>query len=60
MTISNRSGLIVCIHTQDNDALYQFTKANISYQKGLANIETFIRAMVQKTYDGWWMEMPEP
>jgi Lrp/AsnC family transcriptional regulator for asnA, asnC and gidA len=59
MTLTNRSGIIVCVHARDNDELYQFIKTNISHQKGLLNTETFIRSMVQKTYYGWLVEMPE-
>lgn len=58
MTMNNRSGIIVCIHSRDNDALYRFLRKNISHLDGLSNTETFIRAMVQKTYYGWLMEMP--
>lgn len=59
MTMNNRSGVIVCVHAQDNDSLYQFIKKNLAFQKGLINTETFVRAMVHKTYYGWWLEMPE-
>ena len=59
MTMNNRSGMIVCIHARDNDELYQFINKHIHHQKGLLKTETFIRAMVHKTYYGWWMEMPE-
>lgn len=59
MTMNNRSGIIVCIHSQDNEALYQFLRKNISHLDGLSNTETYIRATVQKTYYGWLMEMPE-
>lgn len=56
MTMSNRSGVIVCIHTRDNETLYEFLKKKIAHLKGLTNTETFIRAMVQKTYYGWLIE----
>ena len=56
MTMNNGSGVIVCIHTKDNEALYQFIKKNISHLKGLVNMETFIRATVHKTYYGWMIE----
>jgi DNA-binding Lrp family transcriptional regulator len=59
MTMSKRSGIIVCVHSKDTDALYQFIRKNISHLTGLSNTETFVRAMVQKTYYGWLMEMPE-
>jgi DNA-binding Lrp family transcriptional regulator len=59
MTMANRSGIIVCVHSRDNDALYRFIRKNISHLNGLSNTETFIRAMVQKTYYGWLMEMPD-
>ena len=56
MTMNNRSGVIVCIHTKDNEALYEFIKGKIANLNGLINTETFIRAIVQKTYYGWLME----
>lgn len=56
MTMNNRSGVIVCVHTKDNEALYEFIKGKIANLDGLINTETFIRAMVQKTYYGWLME----
>ncbi|MFH1490074.1 MAG: Lrp/AsnC family transcriptional regulator [Pseudomonadota bacterium] len=59
MTMSNRSGVIVCVHTKDNETLYEFLKKRISPLKGLLNTETFIRSMVQKTYYGWLMETDE-
>jgi hypothetical protein len=36
--------------------LYEFLKKKISPLKGLINTETFIRAVIQKTYYGWLME----
>jgi DNA-binding Lrp family transcriptional regulator len=59
MTMGNRSGVIVCIHTIDNETLYEFLKKKIAHLKGLSNTETFIRAMVQKTYYGWLIEPTE-
>jgi Lrp/AsnC family transcriptional regulator for asnA, asnC and gidA len=59
MTLSNRSGMIVCVHTKNTETLYEFLKKKISPLKGLINTETFIRAMVQKTYYGWLMETNE-
>lgn len=59
MTMANRSGIIVCVHSKNNDALYRFIRKNISHLNGLSNTETFIRAMVKKTYYGWLMEVPE-
>lgn len=59
MTMNNRSGIIVCIHSKDNEALYRFIRKNISHLDGLSNTETYIRATVRKTYYGWLMEMPE-
>jgi DNA-binding Lrp family transcriptional regulator len=53
MTTSNRSGVIVCIHAKENEALYQFIQKNVSHLKGLVKMETYIRAMVKKTYYGW-------
>ncbi|MBN1833682.1 MAG: Lrp/AsnC family transcriptional regulator [Deltaproteobacteria bacterium] len=56
LTLSNRSGMIVCVHTKDTEMLYEFLKKKISSINGLINTETFIRAVVQKTYYGWLME----
>ena len=59
MTLNNRSGVIVCVHTKDNKSLYEFLKARISTLKGVLNTETFIRSMVQKTYYGWLIDSDE-
>ena len=56
LTLSNRSGMIVCLHTKNTEMLYEFLKKKIYPLKGLINTETFIRAVVQKTYYGWLME----
>ena len=56
LTLSNRSGMIVCLHTKNTEMLYEFLKKKIYPLKGLTNTETFIRAVVQKTYYGWLME----
>lgn len=53
---NNRSGMIVCVHTKDHESLYEFVKKKIAHLSGLLNTETYIRAMVQKTYYGWLME----
>lgn len=57
MTMNNRSGVIVCVHTKDNEALYEFIKRKVAPLKGIINTETFIRAVVQKTYYGWLMDV---
>ncbi len=59
LTLNNRSGMIVCVHTKNTEILYEFLKKKISPIKGLINTETFIRAVVQKTYYGWLMETDE-
>ena len=59
LTLNNRSGMIVCVHTKNTETLYEFLKKKISPLKGLINTETFIRAVVQKTYYGWLMETDE-
>ncbi|MBW1802804.1 MAG: Lrp/AsnC family transcriptional regulator [Deltaproteobacteria bacterium] len=59
MTLNNRSGVIVCVHTKDNESLYEFLKARVSTLKGLLNTETFIRSMVKKTYYGWLIDSDE-
>jgi DNA-binding Lrp family transcriptional regulator len=59
LTLNNRSGMIVCVHTKNMEMLYEFLKKKISPLKGLINTETFIRAVVQKTYYGWLMETDE-
>ena len=53
ITLSNRSGMLVCAHTQNTETLFEFLKKKIAPQKGLLNIETHIRAAIQKTYYGW-------
>ena len=53
ITLSNRSGMLVCAHTKDTETLFEFLKKKIAPQKGLLNIETHIRAAIQKTYYGW-------
>jgi len=59
MTLNNRSGMIVCVHTKNTGMFYEFLKKKISPLKGLINAEAFIRAMVKKTYYGWLMETNE-
>ena len=59
LTLSNRSGMIVCVHTKNTEMLHEFIKKNIAPIKGLMNTETFMRAMVHKTYYGWLMETDE-
>lgn len=59
MTMNNRPGVILCVHTKDHEILYEFIKKKIAHLNGLINTETYIRAMVQKTYYGWLMEMEE-
>ena len=56
LTLSKRSGMILCVHTRNNETLYEFLKQRISPLKGLINTETFLRASVEKTYYGWLME----
>lgn len=56
LTLNNRSGMIICLHTKNTEMLYEFLKKKISPLKGLINTETFIRAGLQKTYYGWLME----
>ena len=51
MTTNNHSGLIACIHSKDNESLFQFIQQHVSCRpNGLLNAEIFIRAMVHKTY----------
>jgi DNA-binding Lrp family transcriptional regulator len=59
LSLNNRSGMIVCLHTKTTEMLYEFLKKKISPLKGLINTETFIRAVLQKTYYGWLMETNE-
>jgi len=56
MTLSNRSGIIICIHSKDNETLFRFIQKKISYPNGFVHTETFIRAMVHKTYYGWFID----
>lgn len=53
ITLSNRSGMLVCVHTKDTETLFEFLKKKIAPQRGLLNIETYIRAAVHKTYYAW-------
>jgi DNA-binding Lrp family transcriptional regulator len=59
LTLSKRSGMIVCVHTRNNETLYEFLKQRISPLKGLINTETFLRSSVEETYYGWLMETNE-
>ncbi len=52
MTMNNHSGLILCIHSKNNGTLFQFIQQHVSYPKGLANVEIFVRAVIHKTYYG--------
>ena len=56
MTMINRSRMIVCIHTKDHEILYEFIKKKIALMEGVNQTETFIRAVVQKTYYGLLMD----
>jgi DNA-binding Lrp family transcriptional regulator len=56
LTLSKRSGMILCVHTRNNETLDEFLNQRISPLKGLINTETFLRASVEKTYYGWLME----
>ena len=56
ITLSNRSGMFICVHTLNTETLFEFIKKKIAPQKGLLNIETHIRAAIQKTYYGWLKE----
>ena len=51
--------MIVCLHTKDHETLYEFIKGKIAPLKGIINTETFIGAMVQKTYYGFLMDEKE-
>ena len=59
LTLSRRSGMILCVHTRNNETLHEFLDQRISPLKGLLNTETFLRASVEKTYYGWLMETNE-
>lgn len=56
MTMINGSRMIVYLHTRDLEALFEFIKKKIAPLEGIINTETFISAMVQKTYYGLLME----
>ncbi len=56
ITLSNRSGVLICVHTKNTETLFEFLKKRIAPQKGLLNIETHIRAAIHKTYYGWLKE----
>ena len=53
MTLTNRTGVITCIHTENTETLYEFVKKRISPQQGLLNMETHMRAAIKKTYYGF-------
>ena len=59
LTMINGSRMIVCLHTKDHETLYEFIKGKIAPLKGIINTETFIGAMVQKTYYGFLMDEKE-
>ena len=59
LTMINRSRMIVCIHTKDHESLYEFIKKKIAPLEGIINTETFIGAIVQKTYYGLLMDETE-
>ena len=56
ITLSNRSGMIICVHTQNTETLFEFLKKRIAPQKGLLSLETHIRAAIHKTYYAWLRE----
>lgn len=59
MTLIKGNGIVVGIHAQDNERLYQLMKNKILCIKGVKRTETFIRAEIKKRYYGWFMQNEE-
>ena len=59
MTMIEGHGVIVGIHSWNNEMLYQLIKGNILCLKGVKRSETFIRAEIKKRYYAWFMENTE-
>jgi acetylornithine/succinyldiaminopimelate/putrescine aminotransferase len=56
MTMIKGNGVVVGIHSLNNETLYQLIKEQILCIKGVKRSETFIRADIKKRYYGWFME----
>ena len=59
MTLVKGSGVIVGIHSWDNERLYQLIEKNIICIKGIKRTETFIRAKIKKRYYAWFLDEKE-
>jgi DNA-binding Lrp family transcriptional regulator len=55
MTMIKGNGVIVGIHSWNNERLYQLIKEKILCIKGVKRTETFIRAEIKKRYYSWFM-----
>lgn len=56
MTMIKGNGVVVGIHSLNNETLYQLIKEKILCIEGVKRSETFIRAEIKKRYYGWFME----
>lgn len=59
MTMIKGNGVIVGIHSWNNERLYHLIEEKILCIKGVKRTETFIRAEIKKRYYGWFMENEE-
>jgi DNA-binding Lrp family transcriptional regulator len=56
MTMIKGNGVIVGIHSWDNERLYRLIKEKILRIKGVKSSETFIRAEIKKRYYSWFLK----
>jgi len=56
MSMMNGPSLVVGIHAQDNETLYELVKKGIAPMKDIKGTETFVRAEVYKRYYGWFLD----
>ncbi len=54
--LNKQTEIIVLIYAINNEKLYEILMQKIFPLKGLINMETFIRATVEKAYYGWFIE----
>jgi len=56
MTVIDGTGIIIGVHKESNEALYQFIKQKIAPIKGMRFTETLIRTEIRKRYYGWFLD----
>lgn len=56
MTTIDGTGIIIGVHKESNEALYQFIKQKIAPIKGIRFTETLIRTEIRKRYYGWFLD----